>query len=354
MGSFVIYEPAVQIEESINVPSEVYHTVIVSALHIDPKLTDEAARLAALDRYEILDTTPEETFDKLTALVRTTLGVPIAIISLLDAKRQWLKSAMGRLSQEMPREHSFCTHTIKTRTPLVISDSLEDERFAQNPVVVGPPYIRSYLGIPLETPDGYNIGALCAIDSVPRYFNPQDVETLKSFAEIVVDVLELRNLARLDHLTKALGRRAFLEEARRAISRSERYGHQASIVMFDIDHFKRINDTYGHSAGDAVLRAVGRACNAAARDYDSFGRMGGEEFALLLQETAEGARDTAERYREILSTLHIPGYSAINITASFGIASLMRGASVAQWIAKADAALYAAKRGGRNQCRLAG
>lgn len=319
----------------------------------DPKLTDEVARLSALNRYEILDTTPEETFDKLTALVRMVFGVPIAIISLLDAKRQWIKSAMGRLPQEMPREISFCTHTIKTRTPLIISDSLEDERFAQNPIVVGPPYIRSYLGIPLETPDGYNIGALCVIDLVPRHFNPQDIETLKSFAAIVVDVLELRNLARLDQLTKALGRRAFLEEAKQAISRSARYGNHASIVMFDIDHFKRINDSYGHSAGDAVLRAVGRACNAAARDYDRFGRLGGEEFALLLQETAEGALDTAERYLEIIRTLDIPGYPALSITASFGIASLSPGTSVTQWIAKADTALYAAKRSGRNQCRLA-
>lgn len=316
----------------------------------DPKLKDEAARLAALRRYEVLDTKPEEPFDKITTLVSTVLGVPISIISLIDTKRQWLKSALGPVPRELPREFSFCTHTIRTRTPLVICDALADKRFAQNPAVIGSPYIRGYLGVPLETPDGYNIGALCAIDVVPREFNPQQVETLKSFAAIVVDELELRNLVRLDQLTGAVTRRAFLDEAGQVIGRLKRYGHPASIVMFDIDHFKQINDRYGHSAGDAVLRAVGAACTALSRDCDSFGRLGGEEFAVLLPDTTDGALAAAERYRAALATLAIPGYPALSITASFGIASLMPGTNAEQWLAMADAALYAAKRGGRNRC----
>ena len=319
----------------------------------DPKLTDEIARLAALRRYEVLDTEPEAPFDKITALVRTVLGVPISIISLIDAKRQWLKSVLGPLPQEMPRELSFCAHTIRARAPLMICDALADKRFAQNPAVTGSPYIRGYLGVPLETPDGYNIGALCAIDVAPREFSSQDIETLKSFAAIVVDELELRNLARLDQLTGAVTRRAFLEEVGQAIGRFKRYGHPSSIIMFDIDHFKRINDSYGHSAGDAVLRAVGAACNALSRDCDNFGRLGGEEFGVLLPDTADGVLTAAERYRETLATLVIPGYPALRITASFGIASLTPGADREQLLAKADAALYAAKRGGRNQCRVA-
>ena len=327
-----------------------HHTQLMD----DPKLTDEAARLAALRRYEVLDTEPEAPFDKITALVRSVLGLPISIISLIDAKRQWLTSVLGPLPKEMPREFSFCAHTIRTRAPLVICNALADKRFAQNPAVIGSPYIRGYLGVPLETPDGYNIGALCAIDVVPREFSPQEIETLKSFAAIAVDELELRNLARLDQLTGAVTRRSFLEEVGQAIGRLKRYDHQSSIIMFDIDHFKRINDSYGHSAGDAVLRAVGAACNALSRDCDSFGRLGGEEFAVLLPDTANGALAAAERYRETLATLVIPGYPALSITASFGIASLIPGANTEQWIAMADDALYAAKRGGRNQCRVAG
>lgn len=319
----------------------------------DLKLTDEVGRLAALHRYEVLDTKPEEPFEKLTALVSTVLGVPMSIISLIDANRQWLKSVMGPVPQEMIRELSFCSHTIRSRAPLVISDALADERFAHNPAVVGPPHIRSYLGVPLETPDGYNIGALCAIDVVPRDFTPQQIEMLKSFAAIVVDELELRNLARLDHLTGALSRRTFLQEAGQAINRSKRYSHHASLVMFDVDRFKLINDSYGHSVGDAVLRAVGAACRGLIRDCDSFGRLGGEEFAILLPDTADGGLVAAERYRETLASLDIPGHPGLNITASFGVANLTPGITVEQWLSMADTALYAAKRGGRNQCHVA-
>jgi diguanylate cyclase (GGDEF)-like protein len=322
-------------------------------LACDTKLTDEAGRVAALHRYEVLDTKPEEPFDRITALVRTVFGVPISIISFIDSQRQWLKSALGPIPQEIPRDLSFCTHTIRTRAPLVVPDARADERFAQNPAVTNPPHIRSYLGVPLETPDGYNIGSLCAIDLVPREFTPSEIEMLKSFASIVVDELELRDLARLDHLTGALSRRAFLEEAGQAIGRSTRYAHPASIIMFDIDHFKLINDNYGHPAGDAVLRAVGAACTALIRDCDSFGRLGGEEFAFLLPDTVTGGFAAAERFRKILATLATPGYPEIRITASFGIASLTSGMTAKEWIAAADTALYAAKHDGRNQCRVA-
>jgi diguanylate cyclase (GGDEF)-like protein len=236
---------------------------------------------------------------------------------------------------------------------LVVPNAQADERFARNPAVTNPPHIRSYLGVPLETPDGYNIGALCAIDLVPREFTSREIEMLKSFASIVVDELELRDLARLDHLTGALSRRTFLEEAGQAIRRLKRYDRPASIVMFDIDHFKLINDKYGHPAGDAVLRAVGGACSSLARDGDSFGRLGGEEFAFLLPDTATGGFAAAERFRKMLSTLATASYPSIRITASFGIASLTPDMTVERWIVAADTALYAAKHGGRNQSRLA-
>src|SRR5689334_19273757 len=134
----------------------------------DRKLTDEVGRVSALHRYCVLDTPPEASFDCITKLVQTHLGVPIAAMSLVDTDRQWLKSRIGLETTECPREISFCTHTIQDPEPLYIPDATLDERFARNPLVTGPPHIRSYLGVPLATPDGYHIGSLCAIDTQPR------------------------------------------------------------------------------------------------------------------------------------------------------------------------------------------
>lgn len=135
------------------------------------KSLDEPGRLMALRRYAILDTSPEEPFDKLTQLVRDVLGVPIAAVSLIDAERQWFKSITGLTACETSRDISFCSHAIQRQEPMMIPDATLDPRFAGNPLVTGEPGIRSYLGIPLTTPDGYNLGALCAIDLQPRSFD---------------------------------------------------------------------------------------------------------------------------------------------------------------------------------------
>lgn len=326
----------------------------MSEFDSDVKLLDENGRVRALHRYDILDTVPEEPFDKLTSLVRTIFEVPIAYISLIDSDRQWIKSCVGPLNIEMPREESICTHTIQSREPLLITDTMADVRFAQNKAVIGPPYIRSYLGAPLVTPDGYNIGSLCVMDTVPRNFTPQQITVLSSFSSLVVSEIELRNLARIDNLTGAVSRLAFYEELGRALSANSREGRLASLIMFDLDHFKRINDVYGHPAGDAVLRAVGAACAKLTRNNDVFGRLGGEEFAILLNDaSAEGGLMAAERYRQVLADLEIPDYPDIKLTASFGIAGLITTDNSDSWVATADAALYVAKHNGRNQCHLA-
>ena len=119
---------------------------------LDPKLMDEPARLAALNRYEVLDTPREPSFDRITDLVRSILGVPISAVSLVDTDRQWFKSLAGLDATQTSRDVAFCAHTIRQRAPLIIADAQEDERFRDNPLVTGDPNIRSYAGIPLETP----------------------------------------------------------------------------------------------------------------------------------------------------------------------------------------------------------
>ncbi|MDY7523157.1 GAF domain-containing protein [Sphingomonas sp. 10B4] len=159
----------------------------------------------------MLDTAVEEPFEKIVTLVRTVLAVPMATVTLVDRDRQWFKAKRGLEATETPRSISFCTHTIAQREPLIVEDARSDQRFADSPLVNGPPYIRSYAGIPLRTPEGYNVGALCAMDTRRRGFSPADIAILGNFANIVCDELELRLIARVDYLTGALTRRGFLE-----------------------------------------------------------------------------------------------------------------------------------------------
>ena len=265
------------------------------------KVADEAGRIAALERYEVLDTGPEAPFDKITLLVKKLFDVPVAMVSLIDSDRQWMKSVQGSNVCEVPRGIAFCAHTIQAAEPLVVADLSQDTRFMAHPLVIGEPFVRSYAGVPLRTPDGYNIGALCVIDMVPRHFDPSKVEILKSFASLVVDELELRRIAHNDHLTGALTRRAFLAEADKAIALFGRHRTQGALILLDLDRFKLVNDTYGHPTGDRVLRHIGQRCQEMLRAGDSFGRVGGEEFGILMRDVSEeAARQGAELHPRVI------------------------------------------------------
>lgn len=323
----------------------------------DALLLDDDGRVAALRRLDVLDTAVEEPFEKIVTLVRTVLAVPMATVTLVDRDRQWFKARRGVDQSETPRAVSFCTHTIQQRDPLVIENVLDDPRFTDSPLVVGPPYVRSYAGVPLRTPDGYNIGALCAMDTRARRFSPADIAILSNFANIVCDELELRLIAQVDHLTGALTRRGFVDQAQREMERTLRYGPASSLVMIDVDHFKRVNDTHGHAIGDHVLRQFASIAETTLRPCDLFGRLGGEEFALLMPETTGAAAlVVAERLRKNIAEhpMAIPGGGAIHVTASFGVAELSASfATFTAWLERADTMLYAAKSGGRNRAQLA-
>lgn len=322
---------------------------------LDPKLTDEPARLAALARYQAIDTPAEPAFDRITQLVRSILGVPMSVVSLIDADRQWFKSRSGIDGTETPRDLAFCDYTIRDRVAMIVPDAACDTRFQAHPMVIGDPNIRSYAGVPLSTPDGYNVGSLCAIDTIPRQFDPGQIAILENLGALVVEQLELRRIAERDHLSGALTRRAFIAEMDKLISLFERYERPASLLLFDIDHFKRVNDTHGHPAGDKVIREVAALCTRIKRPNDLLGRLGGEEFALLLPETAAGeGTAAAQRFCEAIAALEIDHVPPLRVTVSFGVAAIGadRLASDA-WLAAADAALYDAKRSGRNRVMVA-
>ncbi len=172
---------------------------------------DESARLAALRRYRILDTDPERPFDDLALLASRICGTPIALITLIDADRQWFKARVGLSTTETSRSISFCAHAIEHRDLFIVPDALADRTFRENPSVIGDPHIRFYAGAPLITPDGHALGTLCVIDRVPRTLTPDQIEALKALKRQAELQLELR--ANLLELEQALVARDHAEEA---------------------------------------------------------------------------------------------------------------------------------------------
>jgi PAS domain S-box-containing protein len=151
--------------------------------------SDEASRIATLRGLNILDTPPEERFDRLTRLAQHMLNVPIAVVSLVDTNRQWFKSCQGLDASETPRNISFCGHAILEEQMLVIPDALLDPRFADNPLVIGAPHIRFYAGQPLKASNGSRLGTLCVIDSKPRQLSLSELNSLKDLAMLVENEL---------------------------------------------------------------------------------------------------------------------------------------------------------------------
>ena len=152
----------------------------------------EDDRLAALRRYRILDTDPEQGFDDLTFLASYVCGTPIALITLVDADRQWFKSKVGLSLQETARNISFCTHTIQQTDLFVVRDALQESRFADSPLVRSDPHVRFYAGIPLIDAEGHALGAMCVMDRVPRQLNADQVAALATLSRLALTQLEMR------------------------------------------------------------------------------------------------------------------------------------------------------------------
>src|SRR2546428_4274334 len=158
-----------------------------------PVPASEAQRLRTLRAYKILDTKPEERFDELTQLAAIICGVPISLISVLDADRQWFKSRFGLDVEETPRAQAFCTHAIMQPEMFVVPDAAKDERFARNPLVTGDPHIRFYAGAPLATRDGHLLGTLCVMDRQPHTLTKEQKTALEILARHVIANIELRS-----------------------------------------------------------------------------------------------------------------------------------------------------------------
>ena len=250
-----------------------------------------------------------------------TLGTPIAVVSLVDRDRQWFKSRQGTDTVETPRNISFCTHTIQKDEPLVVPNALDDPRFRDSPLVTCENGVRLYIGMPLRTPDGYNIGALCAIDTKPGTVSSDQVDVLRDLARLVVDELELRKLATVDSLTGAMTGRSFALESKRrspapatirttsAASCSTSITSRKSMTRSAMQPATRFCAPLPRCAAMRCGRATFLAASA-VRNSPSCSRR--RRFEETLQ--------IAERLRERLAATPIAyAGGAINVTASLGV-----------------------------------
>lgn len=166
-------------------------------------MSPECQRIAALKACAILDTAAHPAFDCLTRAAALAFDVPIALISLVDTDRQWFKSVLGVDLKETPRNVSFCTHTIEGFEPMVVPDAMRDLRFFANPLVTGSPHVRFYAGAPLIDAEGYVLGTLCILDTVPRELDEAQIRLLGHLADAVMHAitahrqsLELKDIQR--------------------------------------------------------------------------------------------------------------------------------------------------------------
>jgi diguanylate cyclase (GGDEF)-like protein len=259
---------------------------------------NERQRLATLRSLRLLDTPPEERFDRITRIARRLFDVPIVVITLVDSDRQWFKSKQGLNTCETGRDVSFCGHTILQEHTLVVPDALQDARFCDNPLVLGEPHIRFYAGYPLAAPDGTKLGSLCLIDSKPRNISADDSRTLTALGQMVESELFALNLGINDPLTGLTNLRGFAEIGRHTLALSKRLGHSVQLLLINLRPLRP-------PAMGRALVEVSQALIASFRESDLIARVGENEFAVMLSRTNADSHDQGlERLETILDEIN--------------------------------------------------
>jgi diguanylate cyclase (GGDEF)-like protein len=244
---------------------------------------NELKRLEILKSLNILDTLPENSFDRVTRIAKSIFGVSISLVSLIDKDRQWFKSSQGISIKETSRDTSFCGHAILGDDIFNIPDASKDERFSDNPFVIGNPNIRFYAGYPIKSSKGFNIGTLCIIDTKPKILTYNEKIILEDLASIINQELKLIELSSFDDLTNLYNRRTFISLGDKALYDASTKKESVSVLYFDINKFKNINDSFGHEQGDFALINFSNIMRESFRDSDILCRIGGDEFVVLLK-----------------------------------------------------------------------
>ena len=259
-----------------------------------PIPVDELLRLETLRKLDILDTAPEDRFDRITRLAKRIFDVDIALVSLVDSDRQWFKSRQGLSACETGRDISFCGHAILSDEILVVNDAHIDERFSDNPLVTEDPGIRFYAGYPLRAPNGHRIGTLCIIDKHPRELDEEARNTLRELGEMVEQQLAISMLMNSDPVTGLLNRSGFCQVATHVAAVCERSQSPASLMLVTVPHLNLIEKAHGPDGRDRALTEVAQMLRATVRESDVVARIADNTFCVFLTGTDEERRHTTQ------------------------------------------------------------
>ncbi len=271
------------------------------------RLSDESRRMKVLRSLNILDTRPDERFDRITRLAARLFRVPIALFTLVDTNRQWFKSNLGLNAKETARDISFCTYAIEQEDVMVVPDATLDPIFENNPLVLQDPNIRFYAGCPVHADTGSRLGTLCLIDREPRDFSKHDKSVLRHTAQMIENELTADFLAHADPLTDMLNRRGFDSRAHEALALCHDAELQACLFLFDLVDFKSFNERHGPAAGDKALMEFSSLLRETFRGSDLIARYGDDDFVVLMIDIEALGPDAAlKRFRTIAKAIKQP------------------------------------------------
>ena len=258
-----------------------------------PKPETEEARLVALERYDILDAPRAEEYDEITRLIAQICQVPVAVINLVDRNRQWFVSEVGLGMRETPIDISICAHAILQPGLFIVPDTQADERFADNPLVTGEPYLRFYAGALLKDADGYPLGTLCVLDYVTRELTDDQKNLLQVLARQVMKQLELRRLLREQA-------RIMAEKAHAQATLDKAYAHEKKIAE-TLQRSLLLDGNVQAFPGLAVApvyEAAWSEADVGGDFYDAFA-LSGNRVALVVGDVAGKGLDAAARTAEV-------------------------------------------------------
>ena len=336
-------------------------------------LSEETLRLVRPPNMEVSPAPPEDRLERICRLAQHAMGVQVAAVSLVTGDNVRFRSVAGWRIRELPIKHSLCREVLETGEPRVVPDMMKDPEYSTSRLVIKAPKFRFYAGYPIKNPEGNIIGTFCVFDQKPKRAADALMTILTDLGgmaehelatvdlwdaqnELVEKLGEARHQAMLDTLTQVWNRRGGMELLEMMLEHGRETHEQFAVCMADVDFFKAINDTHGHTVGDRVLRDIASALVSSVRPNDMVVRYGGDEFMLVLRDCSEAtARKVALRIRNELQRKQFSALDEVAaVTLSLGITvnEHLATDTVEDIINRADQALYHTKKSGRDGVSL--